>query len=41
MTAIDNNRILALRPEIETEPAFTVSEQFQNQTFKAGFKDAE
>ncbi|WP_221391670.1 hypothetical protein [Dyadobacter sp. NIV53] len=38
MTAIDNNRILALRPEIETEPAFTVSEQFQNQTLRPVLK---
>ena len=34
MTASHNNQLLALRPEITTEPSATIAEQFQNDTLR-------
>ena len=34
MTALHQDQLLALRPEITTEPADSVPEQFQNQTLR-------
>ena len=34
MTVSHNNQLLALRPEITTEPSATIAEQFQNQTLR-------